>query len=139
MKTDFPGLAFKNNMIQEEFCDDQRTDPRVRSLAFELAFLANQNNFALEITQIGRSYQSQVNIYGDDRPSGHRELPARAIDFSVRDLAEKSIEILLRHFEDYLKLAPYYSLLYHDVGFGLHLHLQAPHADYNKRNVDHEI
>jgi hypothetical protein len=127
----FPGLIFRNDGLREEFCDITKTDPRVRSLAFELAFVAAQHNFILEITQISRTRQSQIKIYGDDRPSGHREQPARAIDFSVNKLTKESIDILLNHFTKYLKRGQYYSLIYHDMGFGCHLHLQVPHANYN--------
>jgi hypothetical protein len=131
MAESFPGLIFRTAELKEEFCDSANTDPRVRSLAFELAFVAAQHNFVLEITQISRTRQSQIKIYGDDRPSGHREQPARAIDFSVNKLTKESIDILLNHFTKYLKRGQYYSLINHDVGFGRHLHLQVPHANYN--------
>jgi hypothetical protein len=128
----FPGLKFCGEELRTEFCDHTKTDPRVRSLAFELAFIANQHDFNLEVTQISRTLESQIKIYGSDRPSGHREQPARAIDFSVKGLTKEAIAMLIAHFEAYLKQGQYFSLLCHDKGFGLHLHLQVPHANYNK-------
>ena len=128
----FPGLKFRNIDLFNEFIDSERTDPRVRALAFELAFIAYQNDSYLEVTQIGRSKKSQVRIYGYDRKSGHREKPSRAIDFSVKNLSDKKILKLTNHFEAFLDLGLFWSLIHHDVNHGDHLHLQVPHDSYNK-------
>ena len=129
--SDFPGISFACESVRLEFFDTKSTDPRVRAFALELALFAHQNDINLEVTQIRRSKKSQVAIYGFDKPSGHRELPARAVDFSVRNMTGRSISLLTEHFNAYLKIAPFYSLICHDVGAGKHLHLQVPQSRHN--------
>lgn len=128
----FPGIKFRSNSLYMEFLNQKRTDPRVRSLALELALYVKLLGSELEVTQIGRTKRSQVRIYGYDRKSGHRERPSRAIDFSGRNISREIINKLVEHFKFYLDLGYYYSLIYHDVGAGYHFHLQVPHAKYNK-------
>jgi hypothetical protein len=134
----FPGLKFKSKSLYDEFLDSRKTDPRVRSLALELGLLANLIGSKLEITQIGRSKNSQIKIYGFDKKSGHRERPSRAIDFSTKNLSKGTIDKLIEHFNFYLNLGHHYSLICHDVGAGYHFHLQVPHAKYNKILWDKE-
>lgn len=126
------GLKFKSTALFEEFTDQKRTDPRVRMLALELGLVARLNNFKLVITSISRSSESNINIYGYDKVSGHRELPARAIDISTKNLSTENILRLQNHFSAFLDQGDLWSLIHHNVGHGDHLHLQVPHEDYNK-------
>lgn len=128
---DFPGIRFTELNLLEEFLDPKRTDPRVRALLLELGLFAATNDRWLRPTQIFRTRQSQIRIYGEDKPSGHREVPARAIDISIRNLDGQFITRLLNHFETYLKMGAFFSLIYHDVGSGKHLHLQVPRGALN--------
>jgi|GEM_PF-5248235 len=126
-----PGIVFGDSALYQEFTDPRRTDPRLRALLLELGLFAALNGRQLRPTQIFRSRESQIAIYGQDKPSGHRELPARAIDISIGNLGGPFVVKLLNHFESYLKIGPFFSLICHDVGAGAHLHLQVPRASHN--------
>lgn len=126
------GLKFQSTALFEEFIDQKRTDPRVRMLALELGLVARINNFKLVITSISRSGKSNISIYGYDKASGHRELPTRAIDISTKNLSTENILKLQNHFSAFLDQGVLWSLIHHNVGHGDHLHLQAPHENYNE-------
>lgn len=128
----FPGIKFKSPELYNEFIDHQKTDPRVRSLALEIGLYANSLGYSLIISQIGRTAIEQIRIYGKDKKSGHRELPARAIDFGIKNIPMEIVMKLSNYFNFYLDSGVYYSLLYHNAGAGCHLHLQVPHKKYNK-------
>ncbi len=128
---EIPGIIFTESGLYQEFIDPRRTDPRLRALFLELGLFAAIHGMKLRPTQIFRSRQSQIAIYGQDKPSGHRELPARAIDISIRNLQAVFLVKLLNHFATYLKMGPYYNLILHDVGGGAHLHLQVPRSAHN--------
>jgi hypothetical protein len=106
--------------------DDERFDPRLRAVVLDFGLYANRCNLLLKVTGMLRSRARNIEIYGHDRPSGHRCLPCRAIDFSVKDLPEKFIIDAVRRFNIYFKQAPYWSLIRHNVGAGDHLHMQVP-------------
>jgi len=125
-------INFKSEKLKAEFLSPSETDPRVRALALELGLYSRLNGNNLKIRQIGRTASNQIEIYGYDKRSGHRERPARAIDFSVRQIQPDQIIKLVNHFSFYLDSGAYSSLLYHDSGSGYHLHLQVPHREYNK-------
>jgi len=127
----FHGLYFPTIALYQEFIDTKRTDPRVRMRALELGLLAHSLDKQLRITGIGRTEKKNIEIYGHDRQSGHREMPSRAIDFSGGELRAETITTLQNHFTMFLDDGKYYSLIYHNAGFGNHLHLQVPHRDYN--------
>ena len=128
---DLPGIVFSDSALYREFIDPRRTDPRLRALFLELGLFAALHGRKLRPTQIFRSRQSQIAIYGQDKPSGHRELPARAVDISISNLGGPFLVKLLNHFESYLKIGPFFSLICHDVGSGAHLHLQVPRLAHN--------
>ena len=125
------GLLFKRRLLYEEFVDPRRCDPRVRAMALELALAAKLDGFALVVTQVGRTREENIRIYGYDKASGHRERPARAIDFSTRNLHDSEVLKLQNHFSMFLDRGRFWSLLHHNAGHGDHLHLQAPHEPYN--------
>lgn len=128
----FQGLYFPTIALYEEFIDSKRTDPRVRMRTLELGLIIHSLNKQLVISGISRTEKRNIEIYGHDRQSGHREKPARAIDFGSSGLGIEVITALKNHFSIFLDDGRYYSLINHDVGFGKHLHLQVPHRDYNK-------
>jgi len=97
--------------------------------ALELGLLIHSFGCQLQVVSIGRSRESNIRIYGYDKKTGHRELPARAIDFSVKGVGLKRIIELKNYHSIFLDDGRYYSLIHHDVGHGDHLHLQVP---YNK-------
>lgn len=129
LKPKFCGLYFSDNRIYEEFLNFRRTDPRVRMRAIELGLFAYLLGQRLQIVSIGRSKKSNIEIYGYDKRSGHRELPVRAIDFSVNNLDIRIISELKNYHSMFLDEGQYYSLIHHDAGHGDHLHLQVPHKD----------
>lgn len=127
LRPKFYGLYFSDNRLYEEFLNFRRTDPRVRMRAIELGLFAYTFNQRLQVTSIGRSAKSNIEIYGYDKRTGHRELPARAIDFSVKDIDIRVISELKNYHSMFLDDGQYFSLIHHDVGHGDHLHLQTPH------------
>lgn len=133
LKPKFYGLYFADINLYEEFINFRRTDPRVRMRAIELGLFAYTFNQRLQVTSISRSKESNIKVYGYDKRSGHRELPARAIDISVKGLDIRIISELRNYHSMFLDDGRYYSLIHHDVGHGDHLHLQVPHkASINK-------
>ena len=127
LRVKFFGLYFADVRLYEEFLNVRRTDPRVRMRAIELGLFAYKFNKRLQVMYIGRSKKSNIEIYGCDQQTGHRELPARAIDFSIHSLDMRIITELKNYFSMFLDDGRYYSLIHHDAGHGDHLHLQVPH------------
>lgn len=129
-KISISGLIIPDRFY-DDFWSDGRTDARVRAIAIELAlWLNNKFGDSLLMTSLIRTREEQVAIYGDDKPSGHRCLPCRAIDFSRKGLSDERIMMLIRRFNMYYKHGLYWSLLWHNVGAGDHLHLQVPSASW---------
>ncbi len=128
----FYGIKIPTMYLYNQFINSNKTDPRVRAMAMELGLQAHLMGKFLEITGIFRTREKNIEIYGRDKASGHREMPVRAIDFSLKDLDIEDIAHLKNHFAMFLDNGSYWSFISHDVGAGAHLHLQAPHADYNK-------
>jgi len=108
------------------FMDDEQFDPRLRAVVLDFGLWTYRKGLLLKVTGTLRSKARNIEIYGYDRPSGHRCRPCRAIDFSAKDLPDDFVLAMIRRFNIYFKQAPFWSLIRHDAGAGDHLHMQTP-------------
>jgi hypothetical protein len=120
------GIDFAEDRWMVQFFDDTQFDPRCRMRMLELGLLAFIYGKVLIITGIIRTKEKNIEIYGKDEPSGHRELPSRAIDFEVDEPDSEFCARMKNHHSMYMDRGSYYTLMNHDVGAGLHWHLQVP-------------
>ena len=120
------GIDFTEEKWRKQFYSDD-TDPRVRMRFLELGIFAHSRGKVLIVTGIIRSKEKNIETYGRDEPSGHRERPARAIDFRVDEPDADFSAGLKNYHVMYMDQGAYYTLMNHDVGTGLHWHLQVPH------------
>lgn len=116
-------MKFDGDREEREFAD---LDPRAQAIALWLDhWLAAKGWPELTVTSVLRTPAEQVAIYGYARPSPH--VDGRALDFRVRDYSPTQIQEIDRVVsEAFAQLAGGVMdvCLVHDVGAGLHGHVQ---------------
>ncbi len=123
-------LMFKSTREEEEFWNDKITDPRIRAITLELARYS-KDHFGKEmvVTCVGRTPAEQIEIYGEDTPSAHKfniekgEL-CRAVDIRSTTYTQEELFKLKNYFAKWFDLGYLYSFLVHNIGDGVHIHLQ---------------
>ena len=120
-------MRFKSTDLVGEL---NRAHPHARALAFYLDDYAKQTlGKDLMVTDVERTKEEYARIYGQDPYTGpmpHLGPPSHAVDFRASELTSGEIDVLCAHMNKYWPRPdgkP--TLMCHDVGHGMHFHLQA--------------
>lgn len=121
-------LTFKHKKLQVEFT---KCHPKIRAMIYEIYdYCALKGYQTPVVNHLERDWKTHVAIYGKEKAkevkSPHLDRPCRGADISVWQWLEeemKDVEVYINNvFED--PNYKYPKALIHNVGKGLHMHLQ---------------
>jgi len=123
-------LNFKTQELRQEFYQstEKEIDPRLKAVILYFAYYVWEK-YAQEliITQLSRTGDEQIKIYGDSRPSPHTCKPCRAVDFRSLNFIEPQIEQLKEHFFKHFAVESFdLSQFKYHMGTTWHIHIHVP-------------
>ena len=129
-------ILFKTENEKQEW-NDSKLDNRLKFIVYSISgYVKEKWNVDLTITEVFRIQQEQDRVYKDNPEykispwlSVHQEW--RGIDFRSTDFTNEQINELLKYINDIVDYGRIgkNTMICHDVGSGLHLHLQVSYLE----------